>query len=161
MGDRSGGRESKGTSLKKSKNNPGASAARVKTVAKAVGQSGPVVSLPAPAPGREKFFDCGVALLSRQFDRDRERVVARAAEEGDCCGMLVWFADIEKQVVVADFCKSFSGRCYFATGVHPDNIDRTNKKSHPEWAEKIEELAKRPECVAIYSGTLSLCALQY
>lgn len=151
MGDRGGGRESKGTSLKKSKKNPGASAARVKTAAK-VPNSGPSVSLPAPAPGFELFFDAGVALLSRQFDRDRERVIIRAKKDGDCCGMLVWFADIEKQTIVAEHCKAFSGSCYFSTGIHPDNIDRINKKSHEEWLAKVEDLAKQAECVAILSG---------
>jgi hypothetical protein len=156
MGDRSGGRESKGTSLKKSKKNPGASAARVKTVAKAP-NSGPAVTLVAPAPGPEMYFDSGVALLSRQFDRDRERVIYRAKQDGDCCGMLVWFADIEKQTAIADHCKTFSGSCYFAAGIHPDNIDRTNKKSHDEWLEKVEELAKRAECIAILTGTQISC----
>jgi len=151
MGDRSGGRESKGTSLKKSKKNPGASAARVKTVAKAP-NSGPAVSEVAPAPGDELYFDCGVALLSRQFDRDRERVITRAKLDGGCCGMMIWFADIEKQTAIADHCKAFSGTCYFSTGVHPDNIDRTNKKSHEDWLQKVEELAKRAECVSILSG---------
>lgn len=152
MGDRSGGRESKGTSLKKSKKNPGASAARVKTAAKDP-NSGPAVSLPAPEPGSELYFDAGVALLSRQFDRDRDRVIARAKQDGDCCGMLVWFADIEKQASVAEHCKTFSGSCFFATGIHPDNIDRTNKKSHDDWLAKVEELGKQAECVAILSGT--------
>ena len=151
MGDRSGGRESKGTSLKKSKKNPGASAAKAKTVAKAP-NSGPAISEVAPAPGDELYFDCGVALLSRQFDRDRERVITRAKQDGDCCGMMVWFADIEKQTAVADHCKTFSGACYFSTGIHPDNIDRTNKKSHEEWLQKVEELAKRAECISILSG---------
>ena len=151
MGDRSGGRESKGTSLKKSKKNPGASAARVKTVAKAP-NSGPAVSEVAPAPGDELYFDCGVALLSRQFDRDRERVITRAKQDGGCCGMMIWFSDIEKQSAIADHCKTFSGACYFSTGVHPDNIDRTNKKSHEDWLQKVEELAKRAECISILSG---------
>lgn len=150
MGDRSGGRESKGTSLKKSKNNPGASAARVKTAVK-IANSGPIYSMLTPLLGSGLYFDCGAALQSRQFDRDRDRVVNRAKAE-DCCGMLLWFADIEKQILVADYCKNFSGICYFSTGVHPDNIDRTNKKSHDVWFNRVKELAIRPECVGILSG---------
>ena len=150
MGDRSGGCESKGTSLKKSTKNPGESAARTKTAAK----QSHAVSWAPPPPGPELYFDAGVALLSRQFDRDRDRVIERAKAEGNCCGMLLWFADIEKQTVVADYCKTLSGTCYFSAGIHPDNIDRTNKKSHDEWLIKIEELAKRPECVALMSGTV-------
>ncbi len=96
-----------------------------------------------------------MALLSRQFDRDRDRVIARAKQEGNCCGMLLWFSDIEKQTTVADLCKTHSGACYFSTGIHPDNIDRTNKKSHEEWLEKVEELAKRSECIGILSGLIT------
>jgi hypothetical protein len=151
MGDRGGGREAKGASLKKSKKNPGGSAAKVKTAPKAP-NSGPAYSLTPPQPGNELYFDSGVALLSRQFDRDRDRVVTRAKQDGNCCGMLLWFSDIEKQTVVADFCKTHSGTCYFSTGIHPDNIDRTNKKSHEEWLEKVEELAKKSECIGILSG---------
>jgi hypothetical protein len=152
MGDRGGGRESKGSSLKKSKKNPGAAAARVKTAPKAVGGGLQYSAQPPAIASTAPFFDCGAALLSRQFDRDRERVIVRAKEEGQCCGLLLWFSDIEKQTVVADLCKANEGFCYFATGIHPDNIDRTNKKSHGEWVLRIEELAKRPECVAILSG---------
>lgn len=150
MGDRRGSRESKGASLRKSKKNPGGRAAREKTEAKA--RNSGTFSAPAPEPDTELYFDTGVALLSRQFDRDRERVIARAKQDGDCCGMLVWFADIEKQSMVAELCKNFSGSCYFSTGIHPDNIARTNKKSHDEWLAKVEEHAKQAECVAILSG---------
>lgn len=99
MGDRSGSREPKGASLKKSKKNPGASAAKVKKVSlKAQGlTSGPIASLPPPLPTvfpDGKFFDCGVALLSRQFDRDRDRVLQRAQTEGRCLGLCIWFSDI-------------------------------------------------------------------
>lgn len=156
MGDRSGGREPKGASLKKSKKNPGASAAKAKKASlKAPGPLKPSTSLPPPLPANAEglHFDCGVALLSRQFDRDRDRVIARAQSEGKSLGMLLWFADIEKQQAIADLSKVNSGVCYYATGVHPDNIDRTNKKSHEEWMEKTEELAKRSECLAILSGT--------
>lgn len=160
MGDRGGGRESKGTSLKKSKKNPGSTVAKAKTVPKAP-NSGPAHSQTPPVPGNELYFDAGVALLSRQFDRDRDRVVFRAKNDGNCCGMLLWFSDIEKQSTLADFCKTHSGICYFSAGIHPDNIDRTNKKSHEDWLEKVEELAKRAECVGILSGKIQQNGLQY
>lgn len=149
MGDRSGSREPKLSSLKKSKKNPGAPAAKVKKVAKAI----PVSSQTQPPPQLKvgKYFDCGVALLSRQFDRDRDRVLIRAADD-KVAGLLAWFSDIEKQQTIADLCKSHAGFAYFLTGVHPDNIERTNKKSHDGWIEKVEELARRPECIGILSG---------
>ena len=38
------------------------------------------------------------------------------------------------------------------TGIHPDNIDSTNKKAHDTWLERSEELARRSECVGVLSG---------
>lgn len=152
MGDRSGGREPKGASLKKSKKNPGAPAAKIKKAAIAKEDVKVTRSLRPPIPSTEKYFDCSIALLSRQFDRDRDKVILRAQLEGHCCGLLAWFADVEKQSLLADLCKSNSGICYFATGVHPDNIDKTNKKKHDEWLLKTEELSTRVECIAILSG---------
>lgn len=158
MGDRSGGREPKGVSLKKSKKNPGASAAKAKKAPqKAQGApAGAHISQTPPQPSNPNalYFDAGIALLSRQFDRDRDRVLQRAQAEGQCFGVLAWFADIEKQQGIADLGKTNSGFCYYAVGIHPDNIDRTNKKSHEEWLEKVEKLGKRAECVAILSGKL-------
>jgi hypothetical protein len=163
MGDRSGSREPKGASLKKSKKNPGASAAKAKKLSlKAMGiTSGPVASMPPPLPVNSQgfYFDCGVALLSRQFDRDRDRVLQRAQFEGHCVGLLQWFADIEKQTAVAELSKTNSGFVYYATGIHPDNVDRTNKKSHDEWLEKVEELGKKAECLALISGTVVVSIL--
>lgn len=162
MGDRGGGREAKGSSLKKSKKNPGSTVAKAKTLPKAPHSGGPAHSLVPPVPGNELYFDAGVALLSRQYDRDRDRVVYRAKNDGgNCCGMLLWFSDIEKQSTLAEFCKTNSGLCYFSTGIHPNNIDRTNKKSHEEWLEKVEELAKKAECVGILSGIYTFIRNNY
>lgn len=146
MGDRSGSRESKGTSLKKSKNNPGSSAARVKTIIKTVSS----ISLHPPYPQEGCFFDCGTAILSRQFERDRDRVFQRCESE-NLSGVICWFADIEKQQELIDVCKNYN-LCYFFSGIHPDNIDRTNKKHHTIWLEKIEEIAKKAECLGITTG---------
>jgi TatD DNase family protein len=104
---------------------------------------------PQPKPG--KYVDCGCAVLSRQFDRDRDRVLQRADTDGATV-LVTWFSDVEKQGTLHDFCKASSGQCYFVCGVHPDNIDRTNKKSHESWLEKVEDLARKPECVAILGG---------
>ena len=150
MGDRSGGREAKGSSLKKSKKNPGCAVAKKGKTKK--DENITLTSASAPFPSsNEPYFDCGTAILSRQFDRDRERVLTRAQSEG-CCAIVSWFSDIEKQTELADLAKQYTGYCYFIVGIHPDNIDRTNKKSHETWLEKVEELAKRPECVAIMTG---------
>lgn len=152
MGDRSGGREPKGASLKKSKKNPGAPAAKLKKAAIVKDDHSKLYSLPPPLPSSAPYFDCAIALLSRQFDRDRDRVILRAVQEGNCCGLLTWFADVEKQAQVAELCKENSGICYFATGIHPDNVEKTNKKCHDDWIAKIHDLSCRPECIALLSG---------
>ena len=151
MGDRSGSREVKGASLKKSKKNPGGVAARGKKPV-AVVTAGPAISLSPPSPGNGPFFDCGAALLSRQFDRDRDRVLQRAKVDSDLCAVILWFSDIEKQQLLADVCKENIGFCYNFIGIHPDNIQNTNKRSHETWLVKVEEYARRPECVGVLSG---------
>jgi TatD DNase family protein len=149
MGDRSGSREPKLSSLKKSKKNPGAPASRVKKVAKAVPTS--LHSLQPPNIRGGLYFDCSAALLSRQFDRDRDRVLSRAQSD-NVCAVIVWFSDIEKQQSLYELTQMQSGFCYMITGIHPDNIEKMNKKNHDVWFEKIEEIAKKPECVGIISG---------
>ena len=150
MGDRSGGREVKGASLKKSKKNPGGVNARGKKAEKIY--SGPAESAVTPLPGPQLYFDCGAALLSRQFERDRDRVLERARTDGDVAAIIVWFSDVEKQHLLSEVCKDNSGLCYNVVGVHPDNIDKTNKRSHETWMLKVEEIARKPECVGILSG---------
>ena len=150
MGDRSGGREVKGASLKKSKKNPGGVNARGKKAEKTY--TGAVESATTPSPGPELYIDCGAALLSRQFERDRDRVLERGKTEGDVAAIVLWFSDVEKQQLLSDVCKQKPGYCYNVVGVHPDNIDKTNKRSHETWMSKIEEIARKPECVGILSG---------
>ena len=140
----------KGASLKKSKKNPGGVNARGKKAEKVY--SGPAESAVTPSPGPELYFDCGAALLSRQFERDRDRVLERARTDGNVAAIVLWFSDVEKQQLLADVCKDNSGLCYNVVGVHPDNIDKTNKRSHETWMLKVEELARKPECVGILSG---------
>lgn len=151
MGDRMGGREAKGSSLKKSKKNPGCATAKMKKEKK-VDPVGPSFSAPPPVPIVGDYFDCGAALSSRQFDRDRDRVLTRATTDG-VCSIINWFSDIEKLSTLIDLAKSNNpGFCYFFAGAHPDNVDKTNKKSHEGWLEKVEEAARRPECVGILTG---------
>ena len=83
MGDRGGGRESKKGSLRKSTKNPGCAAGKAKSQKK----TEHVVlgaSLPCPRPGSGAYVDCGCAILSRQFARDRDRVLSRSRQEGVC-----------------------------------------------------------------------------
>ena len=164
MGDRSGGREAKGSQLKKSKKNPGSVAARGKKRVLELPTSGPTSSLPPPRPCFTGLhIDCGAALLSRQFDRDRDRVLQRAQTQGSLEAVVLWFSgkytslssllhfyfihrpkktfqllfyhdllfiDVEKQQQLADICKDNFGFCYNVVGVHPDNIQNTNKRRY-------------------------------
>ena len=140
----------KGASLKKSKKNPGGVNARGKKAEKTY--TGAVESAVTPRPGPELYIDCGAALLSRQFERDRDRVLERGKTDGDVAAIVLWFSDVEKQQLLSDICKQKSGYCYNVVGVHPDNIDKTNKRSHETWILKVEEIARKPECVGILSG---------
>ena len=153
MPDRSGGREAKGSSLKKSKSNPGCTVAKKKTVPTNDANLLSVVGSAAVPKmlSKDPYIDCASALMSRQFDRDRDRVLSRAKEDG-CCAIIEWFSDIEKQDVMADLAKAHSGFLYFVTGIHPNNVDRTNKKSHDGWLDKVNLLGRRAECVGLLSG---------
>ncbi len=111
----------------------------------------PLHTLPPPSLSNGFYFDCSVALLSRQFDRDRDRVISRAQQD-NVCGILAWFSDVEKQTLLNDLSKANRGFCYFGTGIHPDNISHTNKKMQDTWIEKIEDLGKEAECISMLSG---------
>jgi TatD DNase family protein len=158
MGDRGGGRESKGGSLRKSSKNPGSVVAKAKKekVDKTLltGSS----TQPTEPPGEEPYFDSGCALLSRLFERDRDRVLQRSQQEGVRCAV-AWVEDVEKQGPLYDLCKTNTGTLFCAIGVHPSNIEKTNKKAHDIWLEKVEQLARRGECVAIHTG-LNLSRVQ-
>jgi Tat protein secretion system quality control protein TatD with DNase activity len=151
MGDRMGGREAKNSSLKKSKKNPGAPAAKVKKAAKTSEALNSGASTVPHPPGPGLYFDCGAALISRQFDRDRDRVLSRAVSEG-VSGIISWFSDIEKLSQLIELSKSNPSLCYYLAGVHPDNVDRTNKKSHELWLEKVEDAARKQDCLGILTG---------
>ena len=93
-------------------------------------RTGPIESLPPPVPSLAGLhFDCGAALLSRQFDRDRDRVLERSRSEGSLEALALWFSDVEKQQSLVDICKQNSGFCYCFVGVHPDNVQNTKKAS--------------------------------
>ena len=151
MGDRGGGREAKGSSLKVSKKNPGSSVAKAKKAAAPVAATAKKIktthALISAIPSEQnQYVDTCCAILSRQFDRDRDRVLLRAKQEG-VFALLCWFADMEKLDELSAFCKTNSGFAYFMAGVHPDNIDKTNKKQHDVWMQKVETVATEPECV--------------
>lgn len=137
--------------MKTSKSNPGGVATRGKKKLPDVVKE---IKEPPPIPENMvsgKYFDCSVAIMSRQYERDRDTVIKRARNCG-VSGLICWFTDIEKQTELADCCKMNSGLCYFATGILPDNVDRTNKKQDEILLSRIHSIACRSECVGITSG---------
>eukprot|EP00300_Choanocystis_sp_HF-7_P013749 c18433_g1_i1.p1 GENE.c18433_g1_i1~~c18433_g1_i1.p1 ORF type:complete len:499 (+),score=102.63 c18433_g1_i1:31-1527(+) len=154
MCDRGGGREVKGHTLRKSKKNPGSAAGKGKVkpvAAKSTSPISPPAPVILPCEHEQPFYDAGAALLSRQFDRDRETVLSRARRDG-VAAIVGWFPDMDKIDELEALAVGNAGFVYFAAGVHPDNISKTSKHKHDGWLAKIEECAKRPECVAILSG---------
>jgi Tat protein secretion system quality control protein TatD with DNase activity len=159
--DRGGGREAKGSSLRRSKKNPGAAAARVKAEPKQTTCASPFSQLP-PMPRKVLAengsivtgiaVDCSVAWLSRKFEADREKLCDRALSEGSCGAIITWCSEVERQDALLSACADHSGQLYCSIGVHPDNIDRTNKKSHEMWLEQVERLGMSPDCVALLTG---------
>jgi Tat protein secretion system quality control protein TatD with DNase activity len=151
--DRGGGRESKGSSLRRSKKNPGAAAARVKREENPTASSAP--SQPPVPPtlsqGNHRI-DASVAILSRKFDADRERLLDRASEESRCGAFLCWCSEFEKQETLSKRCAEKPGQLYCYLGVHPDNVDRTNKKAHQSWIDVTEQLVKPQQCVGVLTG---------
>ena len=152
MDDRDAGRKTQGRFLKTSKSNSGSTVAKQKkaTSVSLIAAGGVSLRLPQ-LTSKQPYVDCACAIMSRQFDCDRDHVLMRAKEKG-CCAVLEWVSDIDKQEAMADFAKLHSGFLYFITGIHPNNVDRTNKKSHDIWIEKILDLGRRAECAGLLSG---------
>eukprot|EP00759_Apiculatamorpha_spiralis_P020765 PhF_6_TR26060/c0_g1_i2/m.36731 len=152
--DRGGGRESKKGSLRRSTKNPGAPAARQKMAPTA---EKCVIFKPRAMLKRTNFavtpaIDFGAALLSRQFDTDREDVMRRSGDDGCCAAVVMWSSAIDKQSELVQFAShTYEGICYCVVGVHPDNIDRTNKRQQEQWVESIEEHLTHSVCVGILS----------
>lgn len=113
---------------------------------------GSKTKLPPPTLSDEGvYFDNTVAVLSRLYDRDRDRVIRRAVMEG-VAGMLCWNPDIDKLEELNKLCTANESLCYFMAGVHPDNISRTNKSQQEAWHLKVDEYSRERSCRAIFSG---------
>lgn len=113
---------------------------------------GSKVKLPPPVlESVGPHFDNTVALLSRQYDRDRERIIERARAAG-VCGMMCWHPDLDKCEEMMKLCMTNNALCYYMIGIHPDNISRTNKTLQDAWHLKIDEFSRERHCIAVYSG---------
>ncbi|KAH9598863.1 hypothetical protein LSM04_002962 [Trypanosoma melophagium] len=88
--DRGGGRESKGGSLRRSKKNPGASAARKASAAR---QPQHATRVPPTMPSftdKEQHIDAAIAILARKLEVDRDVLMARASQESGVAAILTW-----------------------------------------------------------------------
>lgn len=112
---------------------------------------GSKAKLSPPIVGPGSYFDGCVAILSRVYDPDRDRVIARSRPDG-VAGMICWSSEIDKLEALCKLCKGKESLCYFMAGIHPDNISRTNKSQQDVWHLRIDEFSRERNCVAIYSG---------
>jgi hypothetical protein len=143
--DRGGGRESKGGSLRKSKQGRAELAKAAASTPRevrpdCVPPKPPVSQLPPstskPPPPADllaaPLLDCCCALLSRQFDRDREAVLRRAAQSR-VAALVLHCSDVDRQKELLALAKSAPGVLYCALGALPDNLKRTNEKQMAGW----------------------------
>ncbi|WP_145948761.1 TatD family hydrolase [Paenibacillus sp. Y412MC10] len=97
------------------------------------------------------IIDIGVNLMNSSFDRDREEVLARAAEAG-VEQLIITGTSVESSEEAAHYAKSYPGRLFSTAGVHPHDA----KDCGPDTAERLRRLAGLPEVVAIGE-----CGLDY
>jgi Tat protein secretion system quality control protein TatD with DNase activity len=72
--------------------------------------------------------------------------------EHGCGAIIAWTSEYDKQQILSTLAKDRPGILYAMTGIHPDNVDKTNKKLHADWLKAIEELGKAPACIALLTG---------
>ena len=126
--DRGGGREAKGASLRRSKKNPGAAAARVKTETK--GKAEPTVKQRAVCPTN------GDNAVLPTFPENLMRT-ATDSYSVQRTSRTLWL--VSPGAVRSNEKKHCSPHVEKArahvmcNGVYPDNVDRTNKKAHQGW----------------------------
>lgn len=97
------------------------------------------------------IIDIGVNLMNSSFDRDREEVLARAAEAG-IEQLIITGTSVESSEEAAHYAKSYPGRLFSTAGVHPHDA----KDCGPDTAGRLRRLAGLPEVVAIGE-----CGLDY
>ncbi|MBB3131513.1 TatD DNase family protein [Paenibacillus rhizosphaerae] len=97
------------------------------------------------------IIDIGVNLMNSSFDRDREEVLARAAEAG-VEQMIITGTCVESSEEAARYAKSYPGRLFSTAGVHPHDA----KDCGLDTIERLRRLAGLPEVVAIGE-----CGLDY
>ena len=95
----------------------------------------------APPP---ELIDIGTNLASRQFEADREQVIARALRAG-VAHMIVLGTCVETSRAALELARAFPGSLSATAGVHPHDAKDFGPASLPA----LRELAAQPEVVAI------------
>ncbi|MFD0676028.1 MULTISPECIES: TatD family hydrolase [unclassified Paenibacillus] len=99
----------------------------------------------------KQMIDIGVNLMHRSFQQDRDKVVARAAEEG-VSPLILTGTHERNSEEAARYAARFPGKLYATAGIHPH--DARNCTAHT--IEKLRRLASLPQVVAIGE-----CGLDY
>lgn len=89
------------------------------------------------------MFDIGVNLSSRQFDKDRDVVMARAYAAG-ITGMLLTGTNVQESEAVIALARRYPG-CWATAGVHPHDAAHWDAATNNQ----ISTLLKAPEVVAV------------
>jgi TatD DNase family protein len=97
------------------------------------------------------LIDIGVNLMNAAFDRDREAVVAAAADAG-VSPLVITGASGESSLLAAEYAARYPGELYATAGVHPHNA----RFWETAVREQIRSLAVRPGVVAVGE-----CGLDY
>lgn len=102
-------------------------------------------------PGGAPLIDCGVQLLSRQFDRDQLRVMSCARTSG-VGAMIAYTTDYDKAEGLVRTAKEGGGQVYCMVGVHSDMIKRHSDRLSAARLDALKELVMRPDTVALMAG---------
>ena len=94
-----------------------------------------------------KIFDTHAHYNDEKYDEDRAEILAKMKENGveKIVNIGSSLKDSEESIELA---KAYPGYIYATCGIHPEALPE-NKKELDEMLEKIEELAKQKEVVAI------------
>lgn len=90
-----------------------------------------------------EWFDIGLNLGHRSFERDRDEVMSRALEVG-VSRALITGTSVAESRVAAELARRYPGCCATA-GVHPHDVERCDEGT----IAALEELLSRPEVVAV------------
>lgn len=98
-----------------------------------------------------RMIDIGLNLTSRQFEKDKYEVVARAEAKG-VVPLIITGTSIKESRKAADLCEKMPGKLYSTAGVHPHDAKTCTETTLAE----LEKLAGKKQVVAIGE-----CGLDY